>query len=229
MSQSSSLTTEPTDAKTSHSTIAKEATALTDIYQQHVNIAIWQNQLSDNLSYSAQSLLNNIGHIKVVLTVTPDNVIEKLINHNQAFAKEPQLCQHLATIVDMFCTLFDLKRAGFRLSGLDKAMCPKFHVDFVPCRLVTTLHGPATQWLPNDKLDRSKLGTGSGGLPDETSGIMQNLTDIKQLNTGDVALLKGEGWLIDENTNNHGAGLVHRSPHIDNQSPRLVLTLDFSD
>lgn len=215
-------------ANKKHASISNQASALTDIYQQHINIAIWQNQLSDSLSYSAQSLLSNLNHIKVVLTVTPDNVIDKLINHNQAFAKEPQLCQHIATLVDMFCTLFDLKRAGLRLSGLDKAMCPKFHVDFVPCRLVTTLHGPATQWLPNDIVDRSKLGSGGGGLPDATSGIMQSPNDIKQLNTGDVALLKGEGWLNDENTNNQGFGLIHRSPSITNQSPRLLLTLDFA-
>ena len=102
--------------------ISKQASALTDIYQKDINIAIWQNQLSDSLSYSAQSLVNRIKDIKVVLTVSPDDVIEQLTNHNQAFADEPQLCQHIATLVDMFCTLFDLKRAGLRLSGLDKAL-----------------------------------------------------------------------------------------------------------
>ena len=209
--------------------ISNQASVLTDIYQKDTNMAIWQNKLSDSLSFSAQSLLKNIKDIKVVLTVSPDDVVEQLTNHNQAFADEPQLCLHIATLVDMFCTLFDLKRAGLRLSGLDKAMCPKFHVNFVPCRLVSTFHGPATEWLPNDIIDRSKLGLGSQGLKDEESGLMKSPKDIQQLSTGDVALLKGEGWLVAENTQNEGGGAVHRSPSITNNNPRLLLTLDFAE
>ena len=103
-------------------------------------------------------------------------------------------------------------------------MCPKFHVDRVPCRLVTTLLGTATEWLPNDKVNRSKLGAGGKGLADSDSGIMQSPLDIKQLNPGDVALLKGEAWY-----NNEMRGLVHRSPMVLNNEKRLLLTLDFMD
>ena len=69
----------------------------------------------------------------------------------------------------MFCYLFDIKRVGLRLSTLDKAMCPKFHVDRVPCRLVTTYNGPVTQWLPNTKANRNKLGLVSAEKTNETS------------------------------------------------------------
>lgn len=56
-------------------------------------------------------------------------------------------------MVDMFCCLFELKRAGLRLTVLDRAMCPRFHVDRVPCRLVTTYLGAATEWLPHTVAD----------------------------------------------------------------------------
>ena len=46
--------------------------------------------------------------------------------------------------------------------------------------------------------------------------------DIKQLETGHVALLKGESW-----QGNEGAGIVHRSPHSDSNYRRLYLTIDF--
>jgi hypothetical protein len=70
--------------------------------------------------------------------------------------------------------------------------------------------------------DRSKLGTGNQGKPDELSGLFENASDIKQLNCGDVALLKGEIW-----DKNQGAGLIHRSPKLPNNLRRLLLTIDF--
>jgi hypothetical protein len=101
-------------------------------------------------------------------------------------------------------------------------MCPRFHFDQVPCRLVTTYHGAATQWLPNYSVDRSKLGRGSNGQPDSASGLYSHEPDIKQLSSGDVALLKGERWSGNENS-----GLVHRSPVTSPDETRLLLTLDF--
>jgi len=101
-------------------------------------------------------------------------------------------------------------------------MCPKFHVDRVPCRLVTTYSGTATQWLPHQSVDRTKLGTGSNGKSDEVSGLYHR-NDMRQLSVGDVALLKGESW-----SGNEGAGLVHRSPGLADGEKRLLLTLDFN-
>ena len=48
-------------------------------------------------------------------------------------------------------------------------MCPRFHADHLKCRLVTTYYGPATQWLPNSLVNRSKLGQGNNGLDDDIS------------------------------------------------------------
>ena len=109
-----------------------------------------------------------------------------------------------------------------RLDGIDHPMCPRFHTDKIKCRLVTTYVGPATQWLPQDLVDRSKLGYGNDGKPDDKSGLFSSVDDIKQLETGHVALLKGESW-----QGNKGAGIVHRSPHSDSNYRRLYLTIDF--
>ena len=57
----------------------------------------------------------------------------------------------------MYCYLFELNEIGLSLRVLDKAMCPRFHVDHVPCRLITTYTGVTTQWLPHTSVDRSKL------------------------------------------------------------------------
>ena len=49
-----------------------------------------------------------------------------------------------------------------------------------------------------------------------------NESDIMELDTGHVALLKGEGW-----SGNEGNGLVHRSPHKNIKYDRLYMTIDF--
>jgi hypothetical protein len=127
-------------------------------------------------------------------------------------------------LIDMFCCLFELNQVGLRMTVLREAMCPKFHVDHVPCRLVTTYGGIGTQWLPNNSVNREKLGIGSAGLSDQESGLYGNESDIRQMASADVALLKGEGW-----QGNQNAGLVHRSPAIPSGESRLLLTLDFSN
>ena len=207
-----------------HSRARADASVLADIYQEEVNIAVWQNQLPASLRNSVDTLLSNSGQIKAVMTVTPENVVNSLREHSTELKKREEYCQYVGLLVDMFCTLFELNRVGLRLTQLDRAMCPKFHVDRVPCRLITTFAGVATQWLPNEKVDRNKLGAGSLGLPDELSGIMQSPNDIQFLEAGDVALVKGETWY-----NNKRGGLVHRSPPIANDQQRLILTLDFID
>ena len=156
--------------------------------------------------------------LKLHLKIAVAEVEDALCNYSDATA----LSNDVAQLVDMFCYLFDLNHAGLRLTTLDRAMCPRFHVDRVPCRLVTTYQGCSTQWLPHQLIDRTKLGTGSNGLPDEHSGLYPNAEDVQQLTAGDVALLKGELWNERENF-----GLVHRSPTPEPGEKRLLLTLDF--
>ncbi len=199
-----------------------QSTVFADIYQDGTNISIWQRDLSMALQHDLAALMKSGRALRSAMTVSPQNAeaaINELLgcgNQHHALSKD------IAELVDMFCVLFDLKQTGLRLTTLDRAMCPRFHVDHVPCRLVTTYQGVATQWLPHHAVDRSKLGRGNQGLPDEQSGIYLNESDICQLTTGDVALLKGELWEGNEN-----AGLVHRSPTVTEGEPRLLLTLDF--
>lgn len=200
-----------------------EPLVLTDIYQEETNIVIWRRELSSSLKGAVSEFLVSNPSFQAAMTVTPESALDG-IRESLGTAAEPELSESIAELVDMFCCLFELKRAGLRLTALDRAMCPKFHVDRVPCRLVTTFQGMATEWLPHQVVDRSKLGHGSNGLPDAQSGLFQNSHDIQQLNCGDVALLKGESW-----EGNEQAGLVHRSPAPLAGEHRLLLTLDFSD
>jgi hypothetical protein len=199
--------------------------AFTDIYRDDTNIAIWQRKLSDELLLAVDEILKTGARLKIAEAVTAESVNATLCNALGDTSAVRKLSEDITLLVDMFCCLFDLKEAGLRLTALDRAMCPRFHFDRIPCRLVTTYHGVATEWLPHQLVDRSKLGAGNQGKSDEQSGLFDSTDDIRQLSQGDVGLLKGEFW-----HNNEGAGLVHRSPAQSQDSineRRLLLTLDF--
>jgi len=202
---------------------SRNPAVLSDIYDPANNIAIWQRELDQKTDTSVDLLFKKTQSLKIAGVATPesgDNAA--LLEALDGFEGAEVLRHETNELIDMFCYLFDLKRVGLRMTMLESAMCPRFHVDRVPCRLVTTFHGVATEWLPHDLVDRTKLGRGNNGLPDDQSGIYKNPDDIHQLTQGDVALLKGELWEGNEN-----AGLVHRSPQVNSGEKRLLLTLDF--
>tara|TARA_B100001059_G_scaffold173626_1_gene173831 strand:+ start:1607 stop:2239 length:633 start_codon:yes stop_codon:yes gene_type:complete len=198
-----------------------QPTVLTDIYKREINIAIWQRNFDEDLTMAISEFITLNPNFSKSLSLSSDNAYEKLEFSTDGTASKA-LLENMAQLVDMFCCLFELEEVGLRLAVLNKAMCPRFHFDQVPCRLVTTYHGVATQWLPNETVDRSKLGRGSNGQSDSVSGLYNHESDIQQLSSGDVALLKGERWSGNEN-----AGLVHRSPVTSSNETRLLLTLDF--
>ncbi|MCG3662472.1 DUF1826 domain-containing protein [Aliarcobacter butzleri] len=199
-----------------HMSQDKQPTVLTDIYKEEINIAIWQRQKQ----FSVKEFLALNPTFQKEMILTPQDAFSRVsesFNNNMS-----EVSEDIAGLVDMFCYLFELKQVGMRLKVLDKAMCPKFHVDKVPCRLVTTYQGTATEWLPHELVDQTKLGWGCNGLADCESGLYKSESDIQQLNCGDVALIKGTLWEGNEN-----AGLVHRSPELITNEKRLILTLDF--
>lgn len=202
---------------------SREPEVLTDIYRGDTNIVIWQRELSETLKNSVDAFVGSNPTFQTSMTLTPQRALSS-VRDALGDSSQGELSENIAELVDMFCCLFELKRAGLRLATLDRAMCPRFHVDKIPCRLVTTFQGIATEWLPHQVVNREKLGAGNNGKPDSTSGVYKSPHDIQRISSGDVALLKGELW-----QGNEGAGLVHRSPEVPAGQPRLLLTLDFSD
>ncbi len=196
---------------------------LADIYRNDVNIAIWQRTVSEPLKKAVQAFLAASPQFEKAITVAPDSASAAVADVTGG-AAPTELADSVAELVDMFCYLFDLKRAGLRLATLDRAMCPRFHVDRIPCRLITTYHGVATEWLPHEAVGRATPGPGSQRQPGFGPGLYADLSNTQRLSCGDIALLKGSLWV-----GNEDAGLVHRSPEVPAGETRLMLSLDFSD
>ena len=90
-------------------------------------------------------------------------------------------------------------------------MCPRWHVDRVPIRMLCTYTGPGTEWLENQEVDKTKLSE-----PAIANGASQ------RAEIGEVVLLKGALW-----QGNTGFGAIHRSPAPASvEERRILLTLD---
>jgi len=203
-----------------HASMGEAAAVLADIYGEAISLAVWQRSLSGELEREVQALCDRAKPTQVSLALIPDDAHRSICDALGLAASSP-LCADIAELVDMFGELFACSRVGLRFTTLDRPMCPRFHVDRLGCRLITTYAGVATEWLPQARVRRDRLGIVSAGIADHESGVYRCEADIQRLRKGDVALLKGEGW-----EGNEGRGLVHRSPGVPEGEKRVLLTLD---
>lgn len=193
--------------------------ALTRILDDGVNLAVWQRQLPAHIADFGRLLLslNEPLAESLVLELPSDDTEPNLHGLASGFSDLEGYEGFIADVswlVSAFVCLLGAKRVGLRLRVLDKAMCPRFHVDHVPVRLITTYSGIGSQWLKEGAMDRRQLGNADTEPQD---GPL-----IEQIASGEVALLKGEKW-----HGNEGFGLIHRSPQLASGERRLILTLDW--
>ncbi|WP_122751251.1 DUF1826 domain-containing protein [Pseudomonas sp. H26/SER47-MNA-CIBAN-0231] len=192
---------------------------LTRILEDQTNLAVWQRQLPVHIADFAQLVLSlNEPLAESLCLELPDEDAEPDLAGLAAGLRDLQgfegFMSDLKWLISAFACLLGARRIGVRLRVLDKAMCPRFHVDHVPVRLITTYAGIGSQWLEEGAMDRLQLG--------QVDAEPQDPASIRQLNSGDVALLKGEKWY-----GNEGFGLIHRSPQPAPGERRLLLTLDW--
>jgi hypothetical protein len=206
--------------------VSYQLTDLTEIYQPDVNVCIVNRTFDEEINHFVKALFDEPLHVSVVESLNIDRFnFENLLPQAKQLRGYTEFHQDIEHLVAIFSELFDLQTVGLRLQLLKNAMCPKFHVDHVPCRLVCTYGGLGTEWLEDRYLDRTKLGAGSNGLTDDKSGLIRaDLDVINTMSTGAIGLLKGSNWQGNEQN-----GAVHRSPKVTENLPyRLLLTLDFA-
>lgn len=192
---------------------------LARILDDGVNLAIWQRQLPVHIADFGRVLLslNEPLAESLVLELPEDDTEPNLHGLASGFTDlegYEGFVADVSWLVSAFACLLGARRIGVRLRVLDKAMCPRFHVDHVPVRLITTYAGVGSQWLKEGAMDRRLLSQPEAEPMDDSL--------IEQIGSGAVALLKGEKW-----HGNEGFGLIHRSPQLAPGERRLILTLDW--
>ena len=191
----------------------------TQILEDGTNLAVWQRQLPAHISdFAAMVLAMDQPLAESRVLDLPEEDTPPALQGLAAGFSDLQgyegFIADVTWLVSAFACLLGAQRVGLRLRTLDKAMCPRFHVDHVPVRLLTTYAGVGSQWLKEGAMDRRRL------AQPEAEPVDPQV--IQQFCCGDVGLLKGEKW-----HGNEGLGFIHRSPEPAPGERRLILTLDW--
>lgn len=195
-----------------------DISVLPRIFEDSITLAVMRRELSDDLRDGIAAQLAPGKPLDWHWRgAAGRDLVDDLARRLPALAHGEALLEDVRWISEAMAFLFDTDTVGVRLRILDVAMCPRFHVDNLAVRLVTTYAGPGSEWLPETAVERHGLGAPHPGKPDAA----RDVAAIERLNVGDLALLKGEGWI-----GNEGRGLVHRSPQPANGDRRLLLALD---
>lgn len=209
------MTIQPTALETPMAVLGEQSECLTEIFRNEVNLAVWNRALQPEVTRFAKALTVGAGQLeRFVCLADGDSAAMALPNWALELDDAAAWIADVDEIIEMYRCLFEPHTIGLRLHILRGTMCPRFHVDRVPVRLLCTYQGAGTEWLKEEQVIRP---TGPGPLPDQSVGA----SDVCRLATGAIGLLKGEAW-----DGNEGRGLVHRSP-APGDHPRLVLALDW--
>ena len=192
---------------------------LGEVLRDEVNLAVWQRRLPPAIGAFATALLARgepLAESRVLELAHSESPVDlgDLLKGYGELPGHAAFIADVAWLVAAFACLLDAKRIGLRLRVLDKAMCPRFHVDHVPLRLITSYAGVGSQWLREGVMARRRLGDPAAEPVDAAL--------IERAETGHVLLAKGEKWI-----GNEGGGLIHRSPQPPAGERRLLLTLDW--
>lgn len=114
----------------------------------------------------------------------------------------------MAEVCKVFCDLENSDAIGFWL-GSERG-CRRYHIDFVPQRLLVTYAGKGTEWLPAEAADREAF---ARGKPNEN--IVKDWSALQFMNPWDVAVFRGG-----KNE------LLHRTPDDALNRPSVLMRLD---
>ncbi|ONM44363.1 hypothetical protein BXT89_08075 [Halopseudomonas pachastrellae] len=190
---------------------------LAEVFDEAITIAIMQRELAPQLlaSIAAQCAAQPW---ELAWRGVPDSALEQALTRSMPAPQHAgELIADVRLLAEAVACLFDVDAVGIRMRLLAGAMCPRFHCDNLPVRLVTTYSGPGSEWLPEQALERAGLGNPEPGKPE----VVRDAGAIRRLTEGDVCLLKGSGWV-----GNEERGIVHRSPAVAAGQQRLLLTID---
>lgn len=193
---------------------------LSDIFSEETSVAIWQRGVNAKINrYFTQVFPSLRLGVRGVYSINSlkDELSELLPEHEG----RQEAVDDIYLLSDMLTCLFDCNSVGLRLAPLTSAMCPSFHVDDIPVRLVNTYVGSGTEWLPLEALHRHLPKAGGSHVSKTKFDLYYDESHIQQMESFDVGLLKGKAWQHQE----HMAA-VHRSCKLQESEQRVLLTLD---
>lgn len=188
--------------------VGRQSEVLQDIALPGVAAAIWQRKPDAAFQDWIDSLVpEQLPELRIVV---PVNQIEGAVRVACDNANTPTgltqdwFARDVGLLARAFSDILEVDHVQIRLDIAFGKMCPSFHRDNVPARLLCTYRGPGTEYVPERHQDDPHR--------------------IRRMNTGSVELFRGSRWSADE-----PCGLLHRSPPVKaGFGPRLLLVIDRS-
>lgn len=186
--------------------MGREPEILEDINRAGVAASIWTRSCSDDF----QDWIDNLPmeQLPELRTVVPVHLAEAAAiaacEQVQLPASETRdmLTGDVGALALIVSKVLDVRQIRIRFDVSDEVMCPKFHIDNVPARMLCTYRGAGTEFVP--------------------AGSENDPRRISQVKRGAVGLFRGGAWPGQEQT-----GLLHRSPDpAAAAGPRLLLVMD---
>ena len=184
----------------------KDFTILNTIGDEGVAAAIWQRSLSPDLTAWLDALparkfpeMRETVHLKQM-----ENTLQAACERSglERSPFQAALVEDVAFLSRAFAKLMGGDFVRIRLETASRTTCPKFHIDKVKARLLCTYRGAGTQYVRDIHADIASR--------------------YRQVNTGDVALLRGLDFPAPESCT-----LLHRSPMVQEGDPtRFLLVID---
>ena len=185
------------------------------IYDQDVEIVSVTRSQAEECEALADRLIRSrqVPELRWVQSVSDSDASARTLPETIDAEVHTALVDQIAQASEMLGELTDCEQVGIRLTTLHRPMCPRFHVDHIPFRMLITLSGEGTEWIPNDDVDWSVF----ENLETQEPPVQAD-RHVQRLATGNWSLLKGGAW------QSQFRGVVHRSPH--GVGERLLLSLD---
>lgn len=191
-------------------------TSLQKIHQKHINISIYDRDIT-HLSDEVKSLLARNAEIRIS---GDTNSILKQISSELNSNDFSLILNDIKGLLLQFEELSGAKSFRLLLSTVNTNMCSRFHTDMNDLRLLCTYSGPGTVWLSENNINRDALETYG-----DNETIVKDQSQINYAKTGAVVLLKGAVYPL-----NGTKAVVHRSPTIEETGmTRLLLRIDAND
>jgi hypothetical protein len=187
---------------------------LVSILDIDVNLAIWERNLEPPVRGYIQELIHShkFSTFRAEAEVLDPEFRFSILPE---FVGKEEFIKDLRFLYSKMVQISGNLSPSLHLCKIYRTQCPLFHVDFNHLRLLSTLSGPGTVWIPNESVDRSHLGCG------RNDHIWVGERIQREIKSESVAILKGEKF-----PGNQGFGIVHKSPEISGNTPRLFLRIE---
>ncbi|WP_420333193.1 DUF1826 domain-containing protein [Roseibium sp.] len=186
--------------------MGREPEILEDINRPGIAASIWTRTCNRDFQDWVDSLpMEQLPELRTVVPVHLAEAAAIAACEQAQLSPSPErdmLTGDVGALALIVSKALDVQQVRIRLDVSDEVMCPKFHVDNVPARLLCTYRGAGTEYV--------------------LAGAEEDARQISKVKRGAVGLFRGGAWPGEERT-----GLLHRSPDpAAGGGARLLLVID---